>query len=467
MERLEFIFQSPVWMGILIIGLLVVVGIVLVRNPQNRAGTIKDYNIPGLQTDTPDDQPLSLADHLNRGNALLAQYNFDQALAHFQEALKLKTNDPAIHFKVGRIFLQKDDLRHAIAAFRNVLNLNPQQLDAHFELARIYQQLHDPAKAHQELNHALNIDPDHEEVLKLKVKLYEQAQQYDQALPWLRKLVRLSHQPLTYRTMLAEALTRLGQHEEAILEYTGLRDLDPDHAVLYHYKIGEIRFEQGHYDQAIEHFKHVLHHPDAILDEAQRLSARSQMAAALCNEGVSLFNAHQHDVAIERYQEALLYDDTNADIHYNLGKAYLRLKNSSEAMRHFGAALDLSPQDIGSCYELAVLQDEKGLVTEAVQSYQRVLELDPTNVTAMFGLGTLYGVQDEMDKAVEYLTQAIRIHPQFTDAFYNLGVALERKKDFNKAAQMYQKVLSLDPTHEKARSNLTHISHMKAQGNLH
>ena len=75
---------------------------------------------------------LSYADHVRLGNEAAGQYDFDKSLAHFQEALKLKSDEPALHFKIGRLFIQKADYKNALVAFRNVLSLNPNQTEAHF-----------------------------------------------------------------------------------------------------------------------------------------------------------------------------------------------------------------------------------------------------------------------------------------------------------------------------------------------
>ncbi len=397
---------------------------------------------------------------INKGNELLGQYEFDKALAQFQEALKLKSGDAAVHFKVGRIFLQKEDFRNAITAFKNVINLNPNQVEARYELARIYQQEEKFHLAHEELSQALKINPEHEETLKLKIKLFEQEGHYQQALPILLKLMETSRQSKRYRIQYAEFLARLQKHEEAINQYMILIDRDPNNEVQYQGKIGHVYFEMGNYAKAIEYYQLVIENSGP---ESNDLTLRNQMAAALCNEGVSHFNTNDTTRAIQYYKEALKYDAENPDIHFNLAKAYAEVKDINNAIKHYEEAVQLNPRDISSYYELAVLQDNQGYVKEAIASYEKVLDLNPKHLKAIFGLGTLYGVQGNLEQSIHYLTQAIKLDPMFVDAIYNLGVALERQKNFNKAIQMYKKVLNLDGAHIEAKSNLAHLQHTKGQ----
>jgi tetratricopeptide (TPR) repeat protein len=431
---------------------------ILLRSPKQETGVPVSNN-----TVTEVDPALAFIEQMNLGNARLAQYDYDKALEHFQAALKLKHTEPSVHFKIGRVLLQKEDYRNAINAFRNALNLNSNMIEAHFELARIFQTLGENERAHQELDQALKLKPDHEDTLKLKVKLLEQNHLYQTALPFLQKLISVSRTAHKHRSTLAEYLTKLGQHNDAIAEYFSLVESDPANRLQYQSKIGQIYYEQRLYSKAIEYFKMVLQEQGSLRDQESIALVKSQMAASLCNEGVQHFSANDYANAIQYYQEALLYDSANPDIHYNLGKALSRTSETGKALQHFEAAIKLDPTDVGSYFEMATLQDEKGMITDAITSYHRVLQLDPKNLHATFGLGTLYGVQGQMDEAIRYLSAAVNLNPEFVDAIYNLGVALERKKEFSKAVKMYKKVLNMDATHEKARSNLNHIQHMSGK----
>lgn len=459
MFLLEITVQQSAIVGVLmILGVALFIIMVLMKSPKEK------HLSASPQADEPvEDLTAGFMDYINQGNTALSQFQYDKALECFQAALKIKNSEPSLHFKIGRVFAQKEDYKNAVSAFRNALKLNPDMLEAHFELARLFQSQQNLDLAHQELDQALAVKPDHEDCLKMKIKLFEQASDYKQAIPVLKTLIGITHYSSRYQDTLADYLGKAGQHEEAVAEYQRLIEAEPLSRLHYLGKIGQTYFEAADYGRAIHYFKMVLQEQAVIRDLEYLALIKSQMAAALCNEGVQQFQEGQYQTAIQFYQEALLYDDSNPDIHYNLGKALASTHETLKALQHFEMAIALHPQDVGSYYEMAVLQDEKGMVDDAAANYERVLALEPSNLNATFGLGTLYGVQGDMDKAIQYLSAAVALNPEFVDAIYNLGVALERKKDFNKALKMYKKVLALDPAHEKARGNLAHIQHL--QGN--
>lgn len=444
----------------LIAGVTFFVIVVIARNPKDKSlGGNLNYlkDLPGEQGKA--EESLSFLEHLNLGNTLVGQYQYDQALSHFKEALRLKPDEPSVHFKIGRIFLQKEDYKNALSAFKTSLSMNPNQVEALYEMARIYHLTHQLDAAHTELNNALKLKADHEESLKLKVRVLEQEKRFEPALAYLQKLVETSRSPLKYREQIADFQIQLGQYPEAIAELEALIALDPTSRLQYWGKIGQAYFDQSQFAKAIEFFKQVLQEQSETSDLDYIHSVKSQMAAALCNEGVKRYEVGDSAGAIQRYKEALGYDANNADIHYNLGKALIRMQETGKAIQHFESALTINPNDSSCYYELALLQDEKGLIQEAMANYEKVLQLEPHNAQAYFGLGTLHGVEGNIDKSIQQLSNAIRINPGYVDAFYNLAVALERKKETNKAIKMYKKVLSLDKNHDKAKSNLAHIQH--------
>lgn len=415
------------------------------------------------QTASQPDTNLGFMEHINQGNACMAKFDYDTALEHFQEAIKIKGSEPSLHFKIGRLFIQKQDYRNATMAFSNALSLNPNMVEAHFELARVYQLQRNMEQAHAELSQALNIRPDHEETLKYKVKLYEMEGRHEEAIPYLQKLVELAAAPETHQITLADFRSKIGQAEDAINDYAALMEKNPENRAQYLGKMGQVYFDQQKYPEAIDCFQTLLNEQEIIKDPDFIEGIRSQLGASLCNQGVLCFENGEYQQAITNYLQALEYDQNNPDIHYNMGKALTRTNEHNRALEHLQKAIELNPEDIGSYYEMAVVQDAKGLINEAIGSYHKVLELDPRNLNATFGLGTLFGIQGDMDKAIQYLSAAVSINPQFVDGIYNLGVALEQKQDYKKAGKMYQKVLELDPRHQKASSNLAHVQHITSQ----
>ena len=66
-------------------------------------------------------------------------------------------------------------------------------------------------------------------------------------------------------------------------------------------------------------------------------------AAALNEEGITLFYARQWEAAKAKFEAAIAAQPTLAEAHYNLGLVYDALRSDKEAYKHFVAAANLAP----------------------------------------------------------------------------------------------------------------------------
>jgi hypothetical protein len=68
--------------------------------------------------------------HNNLANALLAQGRVDEAVAHYQEAIRLKPDYGNAHYNLGIANFQRGDYSEAVARFREAVRLKPKSAEA-------------------------------------------------------------------------------------------------------------------------------------------------------------------------------------------------------------------------------------------------------------------------------------------------------------------------------------------------
>lgn len=104
-------------------------------------------------------QSKSLDGYFGLGNALTNLGRIDEAIAAYQEALKINPNDIPTLTNLGVAYYQQGRLREAQDTFRKVLSLDPDDAETHYLLAAALIQAGDLAAAEQELNRALELKP--------------------------------------------------------------------------------------------------------------------------------------------------------------------------------------------------------------------------------------------------------------------------------------------------------------------
>jgi len=100
---------------------------------------------------------LLLGMHLHK-----AEQKYDEALAHYQRALRSRPGSPNARFQIGLVYLQTDRTEEALAMIAGVVNDVPDFLEGHATLARLYYRLgrREDADRHRAIVDALRAERD-------------------------------------------------------------------------------------------------------------------------------------------------------------------------------------------------------------------------------------------------------------------------------------------------------------------
>ena len=127
--------------------------------------------------------------HSNLGNALQEQGRLDEAVASCQQALRLKPDSAEAHHNLGLVLAKQDKLDEAVASFQQTLRLKPDYPDAHNNLGIVLEKQDKLDEAMASYQQALRLKPDYPEahnnlgiVLEKQGRLDEAVACYQQAL---------------------------------------------------------------------------------------------------------------------------------------------------------------------------------------------------------------------------------------------------------------------------------------------
>jgi len=127
----------------------------------------------------------------------------DKALAAVRQTLARRAKNPQLHQMLGELLLAQKQPQAAVAPLEEALNLNPRQAAALHLLALAYQQMPKADKALQQLE-AKVADPKSSPIISLVLaSVYEQQQQFDQAINLYNSLLARNLFPTLARNNLA------------------------------------------------------------------------------------------------------------------------------------------------------------------------------------------------------------------------------------------------------------------------
>jgi tetratricopeptide (TPR) repeat protein len=165
------------------------------------------------------------------------------------------------------------------------------------------------------------------------------------------------------------------------------------------------------------------------------------------------------------------YDPHKAAKDIEVGEFYLKRKNYHVAMDRFNEALLYKPNDAQAIFRLAQTQEKLGLNTQAVQNYSNYIKVFPEgpfvkeaqeaikrigpqpgtssqgagDATQLIQQGEAELAKNDFDSAHETFVKALQIAPDDPVANYRLAESLQGLHRLDEARIFYRKYLTLQP----------------------
>ncbi|MCX6701410.1 MAG: tetratricopeptide repeat protein [Methanomicrobiales archaeon] len=262
----------------------------------NGCGMVMGAEIPGMV-----DEPQAM-DYNNRGNELGRLGRYEEALASFDQAIRIK---PDLYVAWGGRGIALGNLgRHAeaLASFDQVLKINPDLSETWNFRGYALERLDRNNEAVTSYNRALKIDPGNSQA-------------------WYNRGI---------------ALGNLGRHAEAVESYDQALMISPNDSNAWHSR-GIALGNLGR-------------HAEAVASYDKALTIRTNYFEAWVNRGVALYYLGRYDEVLGSYDLALKIktDDPNTGHYRGLawhyrGLALSKLGRNSEAIESYDQALDIDP----------------------------------------------------------------------------------------------------------------------------
>jgi len=322
--------------------------------------------------------------------------NLDEALARYQEALKINPASPVTQSKLAAVYFQRKDYEQTLAYCDHMLAVNPHDADA----------------------------------AKLAGMAAYQSNRYAPAVKYLQTALAAQPHDAQLHYWLGMTLYALLDARHALDEFYRARLYNPkDTEVLY--MIGKIHWEMCR--QAWEEMVRV--DPDSV---------RVKQMVAEQDEIRNLFPE-----AIAKYQEIIQQQPNAPGFHYALGKLYLHIAKFPEAAEAFQAELKVDPHSSLGSYGLAEIAFEQQDLPAALESANRAIEAKSDFGDAYVLRGRIELGMGDKQKAEETLEHAATLSPSDASLFFVLGRVYTDLGKRDLAAKAYARYQELKGEQEK------------------
>ena len=293
---------------------------------------------------------------------------------------------------------------------------------------------------------ALNYDSKNPDIFKNLSLAYRHKKDYGKAINSAEKSLSLRENDVNSQLLLGNIYFEQGKYDEAIEKYDEILKRNPQNAAI-HYNKATALLKKGKEFAAIEHFEQA-----GAIDKIGEIAHRSYgRLGVLYTQRNSFENAEKY------LRKAVDIRPQNAINRYNLGIAYLRQKKTNLALgeftkaEEFGGKNSAMLENLGDAY-LSLKDYDKSLAV-----YNKLLKTTGRNIRILSSIGEIYYHQGHLDKALNVFKKITTYEPTTENAriaYLNMGNILTDSERFNEAIEMYNKALTISSKDDSALYNL-------------
>ena len=436
--------RKPVSIVALVAVLAIIVSLVAYLNLKKNPGFVKGQtNSTATATSIPESTPTTAEGFIELGNKRFESGEYKEAIADFEEALKLNPNLPeALSGKntaEGWLLFNEQKYKEAIADFDKAAEIKPDApypFEGKGDVLKALQQYPEALIAYEK---ATQVKPDYPWGWYGKGDILSLSQKYKEAVAAYDKALELKSDNPGIWTVRGEALANLEQYKEAITSYEKAIAINENYINAWIGKASAL-FVSGKRQEGL-----------AAIDKAVKIDDNS--AYAWIVRGTLLNGDGGHEGALASYEKAIKIDAKNFQAWRGKSNALLKLRRLPESIKAADEALKLTPNDpleqgeswnhkANALYESQQLQDAR-------LAYEKVVQLAPNSEGGWSNLSELLNLLKEYDKALEAAEKALKIN-QTISGWNQKGNALFGLKKYWDAIAAYDQALKLNPQYHYA-----------------
>lgn len=217
------------------------------------------------------------------------------------------------------------------------------------------------------------------------------------------------------------------------------------------------------YDNSIANFANPFNPPQRVLGGNRTTDEMAHLWLQVLPHG----DAIPPQQARMMLQEAIARHDVSRDpgdftAQYNLGAMLQARGDTTEALNHFQAAVQLRPSDFIANNALGAAFLALDNPSAALAPLLRSVQNKPEYPSAHYNLGNAYASLGKFDEAIIQFAEAARLNPKDSMAEANLGAAFAEAGRLADAQNHLEKALKLDPKNSLAHDDLEEVKRLRS-----
>lgn len=410
------------------------------------------------------------------GNSHLLARRYDEALAQYLAAARLKPQSSEIAVTLAQLYEATGQPDSAVALLRREIERSGDP-GARQGLAGLLTRLRQWPAALDQYRGILEADSTDLKALYSAGLLFEVTDQPDSAVAYFDRVSARQPANAAIRRRIFNALLGRKDFAAAALEAQGILELEPGDANM-RLQLARIHYRQGEFDRAAGAFEALLssdsantealytlarlrlqqkRYDDAAVYFRRTLAILPRVTEAWINLGVCQLQLGQRDSAEHSFKRARRHG-SKMERDYLFGFAYAQLDRHAEALPHYLSVLPKHRRDPAFLFNLAAAYERSGDFETAERWFKELLARDPGHASAQNYLGYMYAERGvRLDEAEALIAKALSQEPD--NAYYidSMGWVFFRLGRLDEARASIERAVALLPRDATLREHLGDI----------
>lgn len=354
--------------------------------------------------------------------------NYDSALFHYREAMKLKPNNGAVNYELSKILLQMNNLKEAGIYARQAYLTDENNKWYILNLAQIYQVMQKNDSAIYLYDRLVGIEPQNPEYKYIMAGLLDNAGRYEKAISYLDELESQIGVIREVALQKYNLYLKINKGEEALNVLKSASGyLFEDYAINgimaeYYNTIGKIDSAWFYYNRIVPENIDV---PDVAISYGNFLMENSMADSALIVFGQLFENRST--------PKELVSDVLKQFVRGGREQKYQMVAEKLSEIAYERFSDDLT---IVSLY--ADIQNSSENIVNLEKALKTIIKQDPKNYVAWEQMLYVQSALNQNDSIIKYGERAIVFFNERPVPFYFLGLGYYMKKDYQKALGCFE-----------------------------
>jgi len=178
-------------------------------------------------------------------------------------------------------------------------------------------------------------------------------------------------------------------------------------------------------------------------------------------QGVNAFRQRQYALAVKYFGRAVELSPDNAEMQERLGVACLQDQRLHEALDAFNNSIHLNPHRAAAYINAGAIYNRLGDYDKAIDHLQKGVQRNSKSPEAFFNMGSAYRKQGEYKLALSAFKEVLRLSPTEWEAHYQIGKVYRDLRNPQQELAAYRKALELSPENPRVRNAITVVEREK------